>query len=50
MFVFEVGEGKERKVYLHSGDMRYHPRLYASLLPYRHLDALYLDTTYCNPS
>uniref|UniRef100_A0A7S2ZAW9 Metallo-beta-lactamase domain-containing protein n=1 Tax=Rhodosorus marinus TaxID=101924 RepID=A0A7S2ZAW9_9RHOD len=46
-FLFETVDGKR---YLHTGDMRYHPKmkLFEQLGSGHQFDAVYLDTTYCN--
>ncbi|KAJ8908700.1 hypothetical protein NDN08_005405 [Rhodosorus marinus] len=46
-FLFETVDGKR---YLHTGDMRYHPKmkLFEQLGSDNQFDAVYLDTTYCN--
>ncbi|KAI8819669.1 uncharacterized protein EV422DRAFT_620962 [Fimicolochytrium jonesii] len=48
LFVFDLPCGKR---YLHTGDFRAHPsHLTHPLLRDRHIDIVYLDTTYCGPS
>lgn len=49
LLLFRLEDGR---VHLHTGDMRYHPRMetYPKLLEVRgQIDRLYLDTTYCHP-
>mmetsp|Transcript_4466 Transcript_4466/g.13544 ORF Transcript_4466/g.13544 Transcript_4466/m.13544 type:complete len:543 (-) Transcript_4466:862-2490(-) len=47
LMLFETSAGQR---YLHTGDMRYHPRmkLYRELREGQQIDILYQDTTYCN--
>ena len=47
------GKGNEEgytKIYLHTGDMRYHPKMknYAALQNIK-IDKIFLDTTYAHP-
>ncbi|KAL3698658.1 hypothetical protein R1sor_012734 [Riccia sorocarpa] len=51
-FLFRVpGEAGEFERYVHCGDMRYHPSMKSepSLCDFMGADAMFLDTTYCNP-
>ncbi len=47
-FLFALPDGRK---YVHSGDMRYAPSLQQSphLQRFHNCDAVFLDTTYCNP-
>ncbi|KAL2645294.1 hypothetical protein R1flu_012881 [Riccia fluitans] len=51
-FLFRVpGEAGDFLRYVHCGDMRYHPFMKSepSLCDFMGADAMFLDTTYCNP-
>lgn len=48
--VSKGNEGGYSKIYLHTGDMRYHPKMknYAALQNIK-IDKIFLDTTYAHP-